>query len=149
MHDIDWKWCPRVATHEITRNFLISQARLQKARQTLKAYGQDLNDLLEAFSNLPFNDLIEADCGQSRSTLTDCTIARRNRGPVHCRILHASPKHGFPRDHPTTRQYRTAFLPMAHRSQAPPRSDQPGANGCKRKEPGPCSCHSPRPVDTR
>ncbi len=64
MHDIDWKWCPRVATHEITRNFLISQARLQKARQTLEAYGRDLDDLLEAFSNLPFNDLIEADCGQ-------------------------------------------------------------------------------------
>ena len=64
MHDIDWKWCPRVAAHEITRNFLISQARLQKARQTLEAYGRDLDDLLEAFSNLPFNDLIEADIGQ-------------------------------------------------------------------------------------
>jgi hypothetical protein len=39
MHDIDWKWCPRVAAHEITRNFLLSQARLQKAKQTLEAYG--------------------------------------------------------------------------------------------------------------
>jgi len=58
MHDIDWKWCPRVATHEITRNFLISQARLQKARQTLEAYGRDLDDLLEAFSDIPFNDLL-------------------------------------------------------------------------------------------
>src|SRR6266496_3501020 len=61
MHVIDWKWCPRVAAHEITRNFLVSQARLQKARQTLEAYGRDLDDLLEAFSDLPFNDLIEAD----------------------------------------------------------------------------------------
>lgn len=64
MHDIDWKWCPRVAAHEITRNFLISQARLQKARQTLEAYGRDLDDLLEAFSDVPFNDLLEADSGQ-------------------------------------------------------------------------------------
>jgi hypothetical protein len=23
MHDIDWTWCPRVAAHEITRNFLL------------------------------------------------------------------------------------------------------------------------------
>jgi hypothetical protein len=23
MHDIDWSWCPRVAAHEITRNFLL------------------------------------------------------------------------------------------------------------------------------
>ena len=64
MDDIDWKWCPRVAAHEITRNFLISQARLQKARQTLEAYGRDLDDLLEAFSDLPLGDLLEADSGQ-------------------------------------------------------------------------------------
>src|SRR5258708_394782 len=64
MHDIDWKWCPNVAAHEITRNFLLSQARLQKAQQTLEAYGRDLDDLLEAFADLPFNDIIEADSGQ-------------------------------------------------------------------------------------
>jgi len=63
MHDIDWKWCPHVAAHEITRTFLISQARLQKARQTLEAYGRDLDDLLEAFADLPFTEIIEADCG--------------------------------------------------------------------------------------
>ncbi len=40
MQDLDWKWCPHVAAHEMTRNFLISQARLQKARQTLEAYGR-------------------------------------------------------------------------------------------------------------
>ncbi len=64
MDEIDWSWCPRVAAHEITRNFLISQARLQKARQTLEAYGRDLDDLLEASSSIPFNDLLEADSGQ-------------------------------------------------------------------------------------
>jgi site-specific recombinase XerD len=64
MHEIDWKWCPRVAAHELTSNFLLSQARLQKARQTLEAYGRDLDDLLEAFADLAFNDLIEADSGQ-------------------------------------------------------------------------------------
>src|SRR5260221_12747725 len=64
MHEIDWKWCPRVAAHEITRNFLLSQARLQKARQTLEAYGRDLDDLLEAFADLPFADIVEADSGQ-------------------------------------------------------------------------------------
>ncbi len=64
MHEIDWKWCPRVATHEMTRHFLLSQARLQKSRQTLEAYGRDLDDLLEAFDDLPFNDVIEANSGQ-------------------------------------------------------------------------------------
>jgi integrase/recombinase XerD len=64
MHEIDWKWCPRVAAHELTRNFLISQARLQKTRQTLEAYGRDLDDLLEAFADLPFADVIEAASGQ-------------------------------------------------------------------------------------
>ncbi|HYU76928.1 MAG TPA: hypothetical protein VEL31_30025 [Ktedonobacteraceae bacterium] len=59
MHEIDWKWCPRVAAHELTRNFLLSQARLQKARQTLEAYGRDLDDLLEAFADQPFADVIE------------------------------------------------------------------------------------------
>lgn len=63
MHDIDWKWCPHVAAHEITRNFLISQAKLQKARQTLEAYGRDLDDLLEAFKDLPIASIIEADSG--------------------------------------------------------------------------------------
>jgi hypothetical protein len=63
MHDIDWKWCPHVAAHEITRTFLISKARLQKARQRLEAYGRDLDDLLEAFADLPFTKIIEADCG--------------------------------------------------------------------------------------
>ncbi len=64
MHEINWTWCPHVAAHEITRNFLISQARLQKARQTLEAYGRDLDDLLEASTDLPFTDLLEADSGQ-------------------------------------------------------------------------------------
>ena len=59
MHEIDWTWCPRVAAHEITRDFLLSQARLQKARQTLEAYGRDLDDLLEAFTDLPFSELLE------------------------------------------------------------------------------------------
>ena len=63
MQGIDWKWCPQVAAHEITRAFLISQARLQKARQTLEAYGRDLNDLLETFADLPLSDVIEADTG--------------------------------------------------------------------------------------
>jgi site-specific recombinase XerD len=61
MHEIDWKWCPRVAANALTRDFLISQARLQKAQQTLEAYGRDLDDLLEAFADLPFGDVIEAD----------------------------------------------------------------------------------------
>jgi len=39
MHEIDWKWCPRVAANALTRNFLLSQARLQKTRNTLEAYG--------------------------------------------------------------------------------------------------------------
>jgi site-specific recombinase XerD len=64
MHEIDWAWCPHVAAHEVTRDFLISQARLQKAKQTLEAYGRDLDDLLEAFAALPFDDLLEADSGQ-------------------------------------------------------------------------------------
>lgn len=64
MCDIDWKWCPHVAEHEITRNFLISQSRLQKKRQTLEAYARDLDDLLEAFATLPFETILEADSGQ-------------------------------------------------------------------------------------
>src|SRR6266446_4782311 len=64
MHEIDWTWCPRVAAHEITRDFLLSQARLQKARQTLEAYGRDLDDLLEATASLPFSEFLEADSGQ-------------------------------------------------------------------------------------
>jgi len=64
MHEIDWTWCPRVAAHEITRNFLISQARLQKSRQTLEVYVRDLVDLLQASADMPLNDLIEADSGQ-------------------------------------------------------------------------------------
>jgi len=63
MYEIDWKWCPRVATHETTRNFLISQARLQKAQKTLEAYGRDLDDLLEVFEDLPFDEFIEAESG--------------------------------------------------------------------------------------
>ncbi len=63
MHEIDWKRCPPVAANALTRNFLISQARLQKTRQTLEAYGRDLDDLLEAFADLPFGGVIEADTG--------------------------------------------------------------------------------------
>jgi|SRR5579859_3223449 len=79
MNEIDWSWCPRVAAHEITRNFLISQARLQKARQTLEAYGRDLDDLLEAFSDIPFNGLLEADSGQLEIYIDDLY----NRPPKH------------------------------------------------------------------
>ncbi len=79
MHEIDWTWCPRVAAHEITRNFLISQAKLQKARQTLEAYGRDLDDLLEAFSTTPFTDLLEADSGQLECYIDDLY----NRPPKH------------------------------------------------------------------
>src|SRR6202030_4010930 len=67
MHEIDWTWCPHVAAHEITRNFLISQAKLQKARNTLEAYARDLDDLLDAFADLSFHEVIEADCGQLES----------------------------------------------------------------------------------
>ncbi|GHO48331.1 tyrosine-type recombinase/integrase [Ktedonospora formicarum] len=79
MNEIDWKWCPRVAAHEITRNFLLSQARLQKARQTLEAYGRDLDDLLEDFANLPFADVIEADSG----LLEQYIDGLYNRPPKH------------------------------------------------------------------
>lgn len=79
MHEIDWTWCPRVAAHEITRNFLLSQARLQKARQTLEAYGRDLDDLLEAFADRPLPDLIEADSGQLEIYLDGLY----NRPPKH------------------------------------------------------------------
>ena len=79
MHEIDWTWCPRVAAHEITRSFLLSQARLQKARQTLEAYGRDLDDLLEAFADLPLPDLIEADSGQLEIYLDGLY----NRPPKH------------------------------------------------------------------
>src|SRR6266704_1569378 len=78
-HETDWTWCPRVAAHEITRSFLISQARLQKARQTLEAYGRDLDDLLEAFADLPLADLIEADSGQLEIYLDGLY----NRPPKH------------------------------------------------------------------
>lgn len=64
MNEINWEWCPRVAAHEMTRNFLTSQARLQKAKQTLEAYARDLDDLLEAFADLPFEAILEADSGQ-------------------------------------------------------------------------------------
>ena len=80
MHEIDWTWCPHVAAHEITRNFLISQARLQKARQTLEAYGRDLDDLLEAFADVPFTDFIEADSSQLELYID--------------RLYNRSPKHG-------------------------------------------------------
>jgi integrase/recombinase XerD len=79
MHEIDWTWCPRVAAHEVTRDFLLSQARLQKARQTLEAYGRDLDDLLEAFSDLPFDALIEADSGQLERYIDGLY----NRSPKH------------------------------------------------------------------
>jgi integrase/recombinase XerD len=67
MHEIDWTWCPHVAAHEITCNFLISQAKLQKARNTLEAYARDLDDLLDAFADLSFHEVIEADSGQLES----------------------------------------------------------------------------------
>lgn len=79
MNEIDWFWCPRVAAYEITRNFLISQARLQKARQTLEAYGRDLDDFLEASSSIPFDDLLEADSGQLEIYIDGLY----NRSPKH------------------------------------------------------------------
>src|SRR6266496_6820111 len=79
MHEIDWKWCPRVAAHELTRNFLISQARLQKTRNTLEAYGRDLDDLLETVADLPIDAVIEADCG----LLEEYIDGLYNRPPKH------------------------------------------------------------------
>ncbi len=79
MHEIRWEWCPRVAAHELTRQFLLSQARLQKARQTLEAYARDLDDLLEAFADLPFDEVIEADSGQLELYLDGLY----NRPPKH------------------------------------------------------------------
>ncbi len=52
---------------------------MQKARQTLEAYGRDLDDLLEAFADVPFTDFIEADSGQLELYIDGLY----NRSPKH------------------------------------------------------------------
>lgn len=64
MHEIKWSWCPHVAEHEIARDYLISLAKRQKARNTLEGYARDLDDLLDAFAGMPFKVVIDADVGQ-------------------------------------------------------------------------------------
>jgi len=52
---------------------------LQKAKQTLEAYGRDLDDLLEAFADMPLADLIESNSGQLEISLDGLY----NRPPKH------------------------------------------------------------------
>jgi integrase/recombinase XerD len=61
MQEINWSCCPLVAQNSITRAFIEQLAKERKSQSTIENYSRDLNNFLNAFPDIPFSELLEAD----------------------------------------------------------------------------------------
>src|SRR6516162_1637695 len=69
MQEIQWRYYPHVAENPITRAFIESQAKRQKRPKTVDAYARNVEDLIKAFTDFGFPDLIEATPDQMETYL--------------------------------------------------------------------------------
>jgi site-specific recombinase XerD len=67
MQTVRWELYPRVARNPATRAFIEELAQLRRSPQTIDNYSRDLEDFLQATTDLAFPALLEAD---------ECLIAR-------------------------------------------------------------------------
>jgi integrase/recombinase XerD len=60
MQEIQWQYYPHVSENSSTRAFVVSQVKRQKRPKTVDAYARNLEDLIRAFADLGFSNLVEA-----------------------------------------------------------------------------------------
>jgi len=61
MQTVKWEHYPQVAHNPATRAFIEELAQVRKSPSTLDNYSRDLEDFLQAVSDLAFPDVVEAD----------------------------------------------------------------------------------------
>ncbi len=61
MQTVKWEHYPQVAHNPATRAFIEELAQVRKSPSTLDNYSRDLEDFLQAVSEIPFSDVLEAD----------------------------------------------------------------------------------------
>ncbi len=61
MQTVQWEHYPQVAHNPATRAFIEELAQVRKSPSTIDNYSRDLEDFLQAVSEIPFSDVLEAD----------------------------------------------------------------------------------------
>ncbi len=61
MQTVQWELYPQVAHNPATRAFIEELAQVRKSPSTIDNYSRDLEDFLQAVSEIPFSDVLEAD----------------------------------------------------------------------------------------
>ena len=61
MQTVKWDRFPQVAHNPATRAFIEELAQVRKSPSTIDNYSRDLEDFLQAVSEIPFSDVLEAD----------------------------------------------------------------------------------------
>ena len=61
MQTVKWEHYPQVAHNPATRAFIEELAQVRKSPSTIDNYSRDLEDFLQAVSEIPFSDVLEAD----------------------------------------------------------------------------------------
>ena len=59
-HEVPWQYYPHVCEDPSTRAFVVSQVKRQKRPKTVDAYARNLEDLIRAFADFGFTNLVEA-----------------------------------------------------------------------------------------
>ena len=61
MQTVRWEFYPLVAHNSVTRAFIEELAQVRRSSSTIDNYSRDLEDFLQAFTDLPFPAVLEAD----------------------------------------------------------------------------------------
>lgn len=64
MQTVRWEFYPLVAHNSVTRAFIEELAQVRRSSSTIDNYSRDLEDFLQAFTDLPFSAVLEADESQ-------------------------------------------------------------------------------------
>ena len=86
MQTVRWEYYPLVAHNAVTRAFIEELAQVRRSPSTIDNYSRDLEDFLQAFTDLPFPAVLEADESQIARYVDGCgavllTVARDTSRP--------------------------------------------------------------------
>jgi len=83
MQTIRWEYYPLVAHNSVTRAFIEELAQVRRSPSTIDNYSRDLEDFLQAFTDIPFPAVLEADESQIARYIDSLWSRPAHRGSGH------------------------------------------------------------------
>jgi site-specific recombinase XerD len=83
MQTVRWEFYPLVAHNAVTRAFIEELAQVRRSSSTIDNYSRDLEDFLQAFTDLPFPAVLEANESQIARYVDGLWSRPARRGSGH------------------------------------------------------------------